>query len=74
MARLTAEEWHAQVVRDKLAKVAQARWENDEETARITDLIRLLVWDARAAGIPMTEVAEILGINRTNLYRTYLRE
>lgn len=54
----------------RLGRIRKQQRRKDEDIAQ---QIRDAVIEARDIGLPMTRVAELLGIDRTQLYRTYLR-
>lgn len=54
----------------RLGKTRKQQRRKDEDLA---DQIRQAVEEARDIDLPMTKVAKLLDIDRTQLYRTYLR-
>jgi DNA invertase Pin-like site-specific DNA recombinase len=61
----------AQEVRDQLLGAAERRRQLSSSSEALSDEIRQLVRDARAVSIPVAEVARLLEIDRSTLYRVY---
>jgi DNA invertase Pin-like site-specific DNA recombinase len=59
-------------VRSHLAELAQLRRRVRDEDEDIARDIRATLADARRLGMSMSEVARLLEIDRTGLYRTYI--
>ncbi len=55
-------------IRGRLASIGTRRERLGRETAKLARETRTAVRDAREAGIPMTEIAELVKLDRTNLY------
>lgn len=55
-----------------LKRLGQRRRRHRTEDEHLADEIRQAIAAARNEGVPMTKVSELLGIDRTQLYRTYL--
>lgn len=58
-------------ITDELRVLGEERRLRRKEDAQAADDIRAAIVSARAQGLSMTEIAELLGIDRTQLYRTY---
>lgn len=59
-------------VRQRLDQLGRRRKEQDHNIEDLAGAIRETLAVARVAGVPMTEAAERLGLNRTTLYQVYL--
>jgi DNA invertase Pin-like site-specific DNA recombinase len=59
-------------IRERLRRVAERRRAAEREDDEIADEIRDSINEARDANISMTEVARLLEIDRTSMYRTYI--
>jgi DNA-binding phage protein len=62
-----------EAVRRSLAEVARERKANAVEDKALARRVRVLIAEARRVEIPMSEVARILEMDRTSLYRTYIK-
>lgn len=59
-------------VREELRDLARRRQRAIADEASVAADIRIAVKKARAEGIPLTEVATLLGLDRSSMYRTYV--
>lgn len=59
-------------LRVRLVNIAARREEHQEAASELADETRRLVREAQREGMAMKEVARLLRIDRTTLYRTYL--
>lgn len=59
-------------LRVRLVNIAARREEHQEVASELADETRRLVREAQREGMAMKEVARLLRIDRTTLYRTYL--
>lgn len=57
----------------QLRRLGRVRRQQRERDGTLMDEIREAVEAARDSGVSMTKVSELLGIDRTQLYRTYLK-
>lgn len=62
---------NADTVREELRALGVRRANRDIEDAAMTKEINALLSKVRRTDIPKTEVAELLGVHRTTLYRVY---
>ena len=60
------------VARDTLSALAEQRRVHLQAQSMLHDNIRFAVRAAQAAGIPMTEIARLLEMDRSSVYRTYV--
>lgn len=63
----------AELARQNLAALGEMRVDLGRADAELAEKIRKWVANARAAGVPMAEVARLLGMDRSAMYRTYVR-
>lgn len=61
----------AERVRAELRKIGERRAEVKAEDARLAEDTARAIKRARRARLPMTEVAALVGLDRTYLYRGY---
>lgn len=59
-------------VRQRLRGLAEQRQQDLVSTERLRERIRLTIRDAQEMGVPMTEIARLLRMDRSSVYRTYL--
>lgn len=62
----------AETLRKQLAQVAERRKATTVNMESVARDIRRLVAEAPDAGVPISEVARLLDMDRTSLYRTYI--
>lgn len=60
-------------VRERLADLREARKEHREAQEELYADIRRAVRAAQKAGVPMAEIARILDMDRSSVYRTYVQ-
>ena len=58
-------------IRGKLTSIGVRRERIGRETEKLSRETRIAITEAREAGISMQEIADLVKLDRTNLYRTY---
>ncbi len=58
-------------IRGRLASIGLTRERLNRETKKLARETESAILDARKAGVSMTEIAELVKLDRTNLYHTY---
>jgi transcriptional regulator of acetoin/glycerol metabolism len=58
-----------QELRRRLGVVAERRAEAERTQVKATEDLKRLIPKAREAGIPMTEIAQLVGMQRESLYQ-----
>lgn len=62
----------AERVRVRLDQLGRRRKRRDHDIETLAEEIKETLAAARVTGVPMTEAAKRLGLNRTTLYQVYL--
>lgn len=60
------------LIRQRLSGLAQQRRQHRIAQDTLHERIRLTIRDAQAVGIPVTEIARLLDMDRSSVYRTYV--
>jgi DNA invertase Pin-like site-specific DNA recombinase len=60
-----------EMIRQRLAGLARQRQEQRVAVDDLQERIRRAVADAQDLGVPMTEIARLLEMDRSSVYRTY---
>ena len=61
-----------EVARQRLSGLAEQRRQHRVAQDSLHESIRAAIRDAQAVGVPMTEIARLLGMDRSSVYRTYV--
>jgi len=63
---------NGEIVRQRLSGLAEQRRQHRVAQDTLHESIRNAIRDAQAVGVPMTEIARLLDMDRSSVYRTYV--